>query len=118
MRRKTKKVHPISLLLAALLWIGLLSSCAASQGTPEELLAMSDEELLATLQDHGLTVPKVFQEREDLPEIVREAVQSLEKNPNAYQAVSYTEAVRLIYSVKQAAWDYCGREFTDSPLEF
>lgn len=110
MRRKKKKVHPISLLLAALLWIGLLSSCAASQGTPEELLA--------TLQDHGLTVPEVFQEREDLPEIVREAVQSLEKNPNAYQAVSYTEAVRLIYSVKQAAWDYCGREFTDSPLEF
>ena len=42
MRRKTKKIHPISLLLAALLWIGLLSSCAASQGTPEELLAMSD----------------------------------------------------------------------------
>ena len=45
-------------------------------------------------------------------------MQSLEENPNAYQAVSYTEAVRLIYSVKQAAWDYCGREFTDSPLEF
>ena len=54
MRRKTKKVHPISLLLVALLWIGLLSSCAASQGTPEELLAMSQQ--LDRLINHTMRV--------------------------------------------------------------
>ena len=114
---KTRRLYcPWPLALALVL--ALLSGCTASQGTPEELLAMPDEELMATLQDHGLTVPETFAEREDLVELIRSTVEDLEDDPNAYYPISYTETVRLIYSVKQAAWDYYGREFTDSPLRF
>ncbi len=104
--------------LALALVLALLSGCTASKGTPEELLAMEDEELMDTLQDHGLEIPEAFAGREDLVEIVRSTVEDLEDNPNAYYPISYTETVRLIYSVKQAAWDYYGREFTAPPLSF
>lgn len=112
---KTRRLRILPLALALVL--ALLSGCTASQGTPEELLAMSDEDMMATLQDHGLTVPEAFAGREDLMEIVRNIVEGLEEHPDAI-AVSYTEAVRLTYSVKQAAWDYYGREFDDPPLKF
>ena len=98
--------------------LALLSGCTASQGTPEGLLAMLDEELMDTLYGHGLVVPEAYQGEANLAQLIRDTVEGLEESPDGYMVVSYTEAVRFVYSVKQAAWDYYGREFTDPPLEF
>ena len=104
-------------LLLTLLLLVLLAGCA-SHGTPEDLWAMSDEELMDTLYDHGLEIPEEFahETSAQMAEYVRDAIESLESNPNSYQLFSYTAIQELYYSVKQALWSYCDRTFTPDPL--
>ena len=103
-------------LLLTLLLLVLLAGCA-SHGTPEDLWAMSDEELMDTLYDHGLEIPEELKDAtfEELVMWSRGGIRSLELAPNGYLAISYTPMAEFSYSLKQALWSYYDREFVPDP---
>ena len=104
-------------LLLTLLLLVLLAGCA-SHGTPEDLWAMSDEELMDTLYDHGLEIPEEFahETSAQMADSVRGAIRTFELNPaTTYEAISYMPTRELYYSIKQALWSYYDREFVPDP---
>ena len=96
-----------ALLLAALLFLPLAAGC----GEKERLSELSDERMMAELEDHGMEIPEglaALGDEAGLAEMTRTWVVGLEEDPDYYSFFSTPDLIYYLDSVRQAVWRYYG----------
>ena len=101
--------------------ITTLMLCVSAAAYDEEELAvlseLSDEELLAFLENAGVDIPTVYSTPEEYLPFARHIIEELENNPDAFFGFGYAFLTAFAESIKEAVLDYYGPHLISTYVE-
>lgn len=98
----------LSLIIVAVMVLTLCFSASAQGGQQQILSEMSDEELLAFLEEYDVDIPAVFMSEDECLRFVRRTMKKLEANQNAAFHYGDTFLYKFAESIRMALMEYYG----------